>query len=322
MTNSAGISLLGDIGATNARFALLADGVLSAVKRIEVRRYPHFFDAIEVFLRKESATAVATRALFAVAGPVKGHRFSFTNCSWTIDSREMQDRFEFQAVRIINDFEATALSLPHLLDKDVLPLGGGHAVAGAPMVVLGPGSGLGVAGLVGDGPRRIAVPSEGGHVTLAAASRREDAVLDQLRRRFGHVSAERALSGPGLENLYRAIAALDGIDVPMREASEITNAALNGTCPTSSAALDMFCAMLGGFAGNAALTYGARGGIYIAGGIAPRIIDYLAVSEFRARFAQKGRFQTYLEAIPTQVIVHSEASFLGLVSLASSSWDP
>jgi glucokinase len=136
MTTSAGISLLGDIGATNARFALLADGVLSAVRRVEVRHYPHFFDAIEVFLKEESLAAVATRALFAVAGPVKGDRFKFTNCSWTIDSQEMQSRFDFQAVRIINDFEATALSLPHLLAKDVLPLGGGHAVAGAPMVVL------------------------------------------------------------------------------------------------------------------------------------------------------------------------------------------
>jgi glucokinase len=124
-----------------------------------------------------------------------------------------------------------------------------------------------------------------------------------------------------LQNLYHAIAALDGVDVPLREASEITNAALDGTCPTSSAALDMFCAMLGGFAGNAALTYGARGGIYIAGGIAPRIPDYLASSEFRSRVAQKGRFQAYLEAIPTQVIVHSKASFLGLMSLASNGWD-
>jgi len=161
--------------------------------------------------------------------------------------------------------------------------------------------------------------SEGGHATLSANSHREDAVLDQLRQRFGHVSAERALSGPGLENLYRAIAALDGIDAPLRNAAEITDAALKGTCPTSRASLDMFCAMLGGFAGNVALTYGARGGVYIAGGIAPRILDYLAGSEFRRRFEQKGRFRAYLEAIPSQVIVNSAATFLGLRSLAASS---
>jgi glucokinase len=149
---------------------------------------------------------------------------------------------------------------------------------------------------------------------LAATSRREDVILDQLRHRFGHVSAERVLSGPGLENLYGAIAAVDEIDVPLRSASEITNAALQGICRTSRASLNMFCAMLGGFAGNVALTYGARGGVYIAGGIAPRILDYLINSEFRRRFEQKGRFCTYLEAIPSQVIIHPAATFLGLMS--------
>ena len=185
------------------------------------------------------------------------------------------------------------------------------------MGVLGPGSGLGVAGLVADGPRRIVVASEGGHTTLPANSPREDAVIDHLRQRFGHVSAERALSGPGLENLYRAIATLDGIDAPLRNAAEITTAALQGICPTSRATLDMFCAMLGGFAGNVALTYDARGGVYIAGGIAPRILEYLAGSEFRRRFEQKGRFHAYLENIPSLVIVHSAATFLGLMALAA-----
>jgi glucokinase len=164
----------------------------------------------------------------------------------------------------------------------------------------------------------MVVASEGGHATLPATSVREDAVLDHLRKRFGHVSAERVLSGPGVENLYQSIAALDGIDAPMRNAAEITDAALQGTCPTSRASLDMFCAMLGGFAGNVALTYGARGGVYIAGGIAPRILDYLAKSEFRRRFEQKGRLHSYLEAIPSQVIVHPAATFLGLTSLATS----
>jgi glucokinase len=311
------IALLGDIGATNARFALLADGVLGPVEWIEVARYSQFAEAIGDFLQSQLRERPVTNALFAVAGPVEGDRCSFTNCSWTIDRREMQDRFEFQTVRIVNDFEATALSLPLLMDQDLRSLGGGRAVSGAPMVVLGPGSGLGVAGLVGHGRQRIVVPSEGGHATLSAVSRREDAVLDHLRERFGHVSAERVLSGQGLENLYRAIAALDEIDAPLRNASEITNAALQRACPTSRTTLDMFCAMLGGFAGNVALTYGARGGVYIAGGIAPRILDYLAGSEFRPRFEQKGRFRTYLEAIPSQVIVHSGATFLGLMSLSA-----
>jgi glucokinase len=319
---SASAMLLGDIGATNARFALLADGLLGPVKWIAVAHYPQFADAIEDFLQEQFRERLIENALFAVAGPVEGERCNFINCSWTIDGREMRTRFKFQTVQIINDFQAIALSLPHLMEQDVRSLGGGRAVSGAPMVVLGPGSGLGVAGLVGDGARRIVVASEGGHATLPATSVREDAVLDHLRKRFGHVSAERVLSGPGIENLYRAIAALDGIDVPSRNAAEITNGALQGTCPTSRAALDMFCAMLGGFAGNVALTYGARGGVYIAGGIAPRILDYLAASEFRRRFEQKGRFRDYLEAIPSQVIVHSAATFLGLMSLAAPKLDP
>jgi glucokinase len=318
MTSSSEIALCGDIGATNARLAILADGVLGSVQWIEVARYAKLVDAVNDFLQARRLEERATRALFAVAGPVEGERCSFTNCSWTVDAREMRDRFEFQAVRIINDFEATALSLPYLGEIDISSLGGGHAVAGAPMAVLGPGSGLGVAGLVGDGRRRIVVASEGGHATLAATSRREDAVLDQLRHRFGHVSAERVLSGPGLENLYHAIAAVDELDVPLRGASEITQAALQGACPASRAALDMFCAMLGGFAGNVALTYGARGGIYIGGGIAPRILGHLAVSEFRSRFVQKGRFRSYLEAIPSQVIVHPAATFLGLMALSGT----
>jgi glucokinase len=310
--------LLGDIGATNARFALMTDGLLGPVKWIAVARYPQFADAIEDLLQEQFCERLVGNAVFAVAGPVEGERCNLTNCSWTIDGREMRDRFKLQTVRIINDFEATALSLPHLMEGDVRSLGGGRAVSGAPMVVLGPGSGLGVAGLVGDGARRIVIASEGGHATLAATSRREDVILDQLRQRFGHVSAERVLSGPGLENLYRAIAAVDQIDVPLRSASEITQAGLQGGCSASRAALDMFCEMLGGFAGNVALTYGARGGVYIAGGIAPRILDHLAVTEFRSRFVQKGRFQAYLEAIPSQVIVHPAATFLGLMSLSDT----
>jgi glucokinase len=311
------ITLLGDIGATNARFAMLTAGALGPVKWIEVARYSQFADAIEDFLQSQFFPSPVSGALLAVAGPVEGQRSYFTNSSWTIDGCEIRDRFEFRAVRLVNDFEATALSLPHLMEHDVRTLGGGQAVLGAPRVVLGPGSGLGVAALVGDGARQVAIASEGGHATFPAASAREDAILVYLRKRFGHVSAERVLSGPGIENLYYAIATLDGIDVISRNAADITNAALQGTCPTSRAALDMFCAMLGRFAGNVALTYGARGGVYIAGGIAPRILDYLAASEFRRCFEQKGRFRDYLEAIPSQVIVHSAATFLGLMSLAA-----
>ena len=157
---------------------------------------------------------------------------------------------------------------------------------------------------------------------MAAASHREDAIMDYLRRQFGHVSAERVVSGGGLENLYRAVVALDGIDAPKRSAAEITTAALDGSCSTARTALELFCAMLGTIVGNVALMFAARGGVYIAGGIVPRITEFMARSEFRARFEQKGRFRTYLEAIPSSVIIHPAAAFMGLIAVANRASDP
>ena len=160
------------------------------------------------------------------------------------------------------------------------------------------------------------IPTEGGHATLPGATPREDAVIAHLRHKFGHVSAERALSGPGLENLHAAIAAIDGIVVSGKTAPEIVRQALDRSCPVSVAAVDMFCAMLGTVAGDLALMFRARGGVSIAGGIAPRIVDLLARSEFLARFRAKGRFEPYLESVPIAVIINSDAAFLGLKSLA------
>jgi glucokinase len=285
--------LLSDIGATNARFAIMAGDVLGPIAWYEVAQYPAFVDALCAFLELHRGTTVSA-ALLAVAGPVENGRSTLTNSSWTIDSGDLQERFELETVQVLNDFEATALSLPQLAAADVYQLGGGSAVFGAPMAVLGPGSGLGVAGLVPGSPPRVVV-SEGGHVTVATTSRRE--------------------------NLYEAITSVESVKVPARNAAEITEAALKGACPIAQSALDTFCGMLGTFAGNVALTFAARGGVFIAGGIAPRIADYLARSEFRSRFESKGRFHPYLAAIPSCVIMHEAATFLGLQSLARHQWD-
>jgi glucokinase len=169
--------------------------------------------------------------------------------------------------------------------------------------------------------RTIPIATEAGHATLTSASRREDAIIEHLRQRFGHVSVERTISGPGLENLYQAIAAVDGVRVPARSPNDITDAAIRGDCATSRASLEMFCAMLGGVAGNLALSFRARGGIYIAGGIAPRITDFIARSEFRARFEAKGRFRGFLEGIPTYVIMHPYPTFVGLKALSETMLD-
>lgn len=304
--------LLGDIGATNARFARLMDGVVGAVDTITVADHPRFTEAVEAFLGRQSGRT-PKGAVLAVAGPVAVGRAALTNCPWVIDAAELCSTLGFARVRVLNDFEATAFALPHLTTADLHPLGGGKASPDAPMAVLGPGTGLGVACFVP--PDRV-IATEGGHVTLPATSAREDAVIDHLRRQFGHVSAERTVSGMGLENLCRAIAAIDGLDVLECNAADITKNALDGTCPASRAALDMFCAMLGTVAGNVALTFGAQGGVYIAGGIAPRIVHHLERSDFRARFEAKGRFKNYLERIPVNVIMHPNAPFIGLKALA------
>jgi glucokinase len=308
--------LLGDIGATNVRFALLSNGVLGPIKCFTVADFPRFTDAVNAFLDCQSRQVSVCEALLAVAGPVDKDRCVLTNSVWTIEALEVGAAFSFAKVHILNDFEATALALPLLTAADLYQVGGGEAVLGAPMAVLGPGTGLGVACFVPGSQSPIVIASEGGHATMAATSEREDAIIDYLRRQFGHVSAERVVSGSGLENLYRAVITIDGVEAAERNAAEITNAALDGTCPVARTALDLFCAMLGTIAGNVALMFGARGGVFIAGGIAPRLTDYIARSEFRARFEHKGRFRQYLASIPSSIIVHPAATFMGLRSIA------
>jgi glucokinase len=289
---------------------------LGPTASVAVEDYPRFDQAVTAFLSRTGAHTPVSGAVLAVAVAVQKNRASITNSSWVIDAAELQNTFRLEYVRIINDFEAIAWSLPRLAAADLFPIGGGERAAEAPSVVLGPGTGLGLACFLSQANESIVLSTEGGHVTLPGTSRREDAVIAHLRDRFEHVSAERAVSGPGLINLYEALGALDGATVPVLSGVEITNAALDGSSILSREALDMFCAMLGTIAGNAALTFGARGGVYIGGGIAPRITGYLAHSQFRTRFEAKGRFRPYVAAISSSVIVHPEPAFIGLRSLA------
>jgi glucokinase len=284
-----------------------------------VADYAGIEKAIAAFLARNATQSAIAGAVLGVAGPIEHERSLIINSGWTIDAAALRAQFGFAHARLLNDFEAVAYALPHLAAADVRRIGGGQAIVGAPMVVLGPGTGLGVAALISHAGSTVAIATEGGHADLPGTSAHEDAVIAHLRERFGHVSAERALSGPGLENLYQAIASLDGVNVDAHTAAQIARAGLDGSSPVCRAALDMFCAMLGTVAGNLALTYGAHGGVFIAGGIAPRMVDFLERSAFRARFAAKGRFRRYLEAIPTSIIVSPDAGFLGLKAIAERS---
>lgn len=309
-------TILGDIGGTNVRFAVLTDGELGPIERMAVHDYAHFADALAAFLARQTDKAAIRGAVFGAAGVVDGDRCALTNNPWVVDAAELRVRFGLTRVHIVNDFEALAWSLPHLTSDDVTKIGGGAPLVEAPMLVLGPGTGLGVAVHVPRENGAWVLHSEGGHATLPSGSQREDAIIDKLRHQFGHVSAERVLSGPGLENLYRVIGSIDASSAPERGATAITQAALEGTCATSRAVLDTFCAMLGDVAGNFALSFGAQGGVFIAGGIVPHIGDYFTRSQFRTRFDAKGRMRRYVETIPVYLILHADPAFIGLRFLA------
>ena len=308
--------LLADIGGTNARFALLADGTVRALAHVAVEDYRSFGEALGAYLGEQPETGSMRAAILAVPGSPQNGRFELTNNPWVIDTAELRATYGFSAVRLLNDFEAVAWSLPHLSADKLRQIGGRQPVKGAPLAAIGPGTGLGMAAYIPHDHGHLVLSSEGGHATMAGGSSREDAVIAYLRRRFGHVSAERVLSGAGLENLHEALGALDGIAVPRRRAAEITREGVEGTCSTSRAALDMFCAMLGTVAGDLALTLAARGGVYIAGGILPHLPDYLASSPFRARFEDKGRLRRYLEPVPVYLVLDPDVAFVGLRNLA------
>jgi len=306
--------LLADVGGTNVRFAVLRGTGIGPVAHLEVADHAHFADAMAAYLASE--TKAVRAAVLAVAGVVSAERCALTNNDWIVDAAELRARFGLMDVHLVNDFEAIAWALPHLGPADVRQIGGTRPLAGAPMAVLGPGTGLGVAACVPHASGDFIVHSEGGHATAPAGNAREAAVIATLRGEFGHVSIERLLSGPGLENVYRALAAIDNTHPPARCAADIVKAARAATCPTSRAALDMFCALLGDVAGNLALTFGAKGGVYIAGGVIGHLGDELERSAFRARFEAKGRMQGYVAPIPVYLIVHSDPAFVGLRALA------
>jgi glucokinase len=207
------------------------------------------------------------------------------------------------------------MALPYLAPGDRTQVGRGTAVAGRPIGILGPGTGLGVSGLIPSDGGWIALSGEGGHATLPATSPDEARVIDCLRARHGHVSAERVLSGQGLVDLRAALAEIEGIAAPAMKPSDVTAAALDGTEALARRTVELFCGMLGTIAGNLALTLGAHGGVYIAGGIVPRLGALFETSPFRARFEDKGRFREYLGTIPTYVVTHKALAMVGLANL-------
>jgi glucokinase len=304
--------LLADIGGTKARFAVFRDSRLGPVETLATRDYPNANDALRVFFGRHHNDDI-DRAVIAAAGPVKDGRCNLTNASWVLDSSQIAQDLGLRMVKVVNDLEALAAAVPRFVSADVAAIGGGQEVASEPVAVIAPGTGLGMACFVPGSERVIA--SEGGHATLASTTDDEAAVIQFLHRRYSHVSAERVLSGGGLVNLHDALASPQTVP-PIASSEEIVRSAMEGHSETARRALDMFCAFLGSVAGSVALTFGARGGVLIAGGIAPRIVEYLRRSPFRDRFEGKGRMRSYLAHIPTRIVIRPEPTFLGLAALA------
>jgi glucokinase len=306
------VRLVADIGATNARFGLvLADGTALHSSTFSGAEFPTIADAIRAYLARIGSHPVPRVGCLAIAGPANSDEIRMTNRPWNFSVAALRDELGFERLEVINDFTAVALALPHLMPADRMTVGGGMPVVGRPIAVLGPGSGLGVSGLIPAGAVWLPLHGEGGHVTMAPATDRESAVLDLMRRRISQVSAERCLSGPGLVNLYTSLATLDGVSVEPYSAAQITDQAIANQDRLCQEATAIFCAMLGTIAGDLALTLGAQGGVYIAGGIVPRLGARFAESGFRTRFEAKGRLSPYLAAIPTYVVTHPLPAFLG-----------
>jgi glucokinase len=309
-----GAHLLADIGGTNARFALLVEGAIQDMRILDGSAYPTLADAARAYLAQSSHTPTA--AAIAIAAPITGDGVHMTNHTWRFSVKELRHDLHLDRLIVLNDFTALAMSLRSLPRAELTQYGGGNPSSTAPIALIGPGTGLGVSGLVAHiiKSQEIWLPlqGEGGHATLPACTKRESAVLEILRNQFTHVSAERVISGPGLVNLYNALCSVDGVVARNLLPSDVTEHALVKSDAQCVESLQLFCAFLGTMAGNLALTLGAFGGVYIGGGIVPRLGDYFLHSAFRARFEDKGRYKDYLAPIPTYVIKSATPAFYGL----------
>ena len=319
-----GPRLLADVGGTNARFALeLAPGSIGHINVLACADYPTLAAALQAYLALPDVAALVAAAgkgirhgAIAIANPVTGDFVRMTNHHWEFSIEALRVECGFDVLVVVNDFTALASSLPFLSDEQKRQVGGGTAQAGAPLGLIGAGTGLGVSGLI---PAKnggwTALLSEGGHVSFSPVNETEIAILQYALTEFEHVSAERLMSGVGIELIYRALCSHRGVAVEDIAVPEIVRRALDGACALCDEVVESFCCMLGTVAGNLGVTLGAQGGIYIGGGIVPRLGARFDRSGFRARFEAKGRFGPYLARIPTFVITAEYPAFVGVSAI-------
>jgi len=313
--------LLADIGGTYARFTIeTAPGVFEHTDSLRCADHVDFHDAVSTFLSglPEGRVARIEHAAIAIANPVEGDQVRMTNYHWRFSIEQMRQRLALESLVVVNDFTALAMALPRLAPTQRRQVGSGtpreHSVIG----LLGAGSGLGVSGLIPAADGWVALGTEGGHTSFSPRDEREITILRYGMRQYPHLSHERLLSGPGIELIHRALRDRAGLAPEALTAPEITRRALNGSDPVCAETLEAFCAMLGTAAANLAVTFGAMSGVYIGGGIVPRLGSYFDRSPFRARFEDKGRFTDYVRGIPTYVITAEHATFTGASAILAA----
>lgn len=316
MTAAEPLALIGDVGGTNCRLALTAarpgaHPAISDVRTYPTDDYPTFEEAVAAYLRDEDGVAVGA-AVIAVAGPVTDGVVQMTNHPWRISEQALAAALGGARCRVINDFEALAHALPALTSADVEPMGAPRAPATpGTMAVMGAGTGFGTAALVRDGAGQAVLVGEGGHSAFAPADDLEVEIWRRLTHDYGgYVQVEHLLSGPGLLNIHRALSDIEGRALVFQTPDAITHAAHAGDAAALAVA-DLFAKVFGAAAGNIALVYGARGGVFLAGGVSQRLLSHRNAAAFRARFEAKGAFSDYLAAIPTQLITHPQPGLLG-----------
>jgi len=322
------VNLIADIGGTNIRIAQAISCEVSNDKDIEIsnietyqcQQFSSLAEVLAHYIEGKALNSSVINACFAIACPVDNDLISMTNLPWQFSQKDLQQTLKLNTLNFINDYTAIAMAIPLLSDKQKVKIGGGSSIKGKPISVCGPGTGLGVANLI---PISISgneqwhcVSGEGGHIDFAPINDIEQQVKDFIHKMKMRVSYEQLLSGYGLEQVYQALLFINEAKETSSfkdklSAKEITNKARAGTCATCEQTLTLFCNVLGSFAGDLALIMNSQGGVYIAGGIVPRFIDYLKGSDFRIRFETKGRLSSITEQAPTYVITEEQPGLLG-----------
>lgn len=299
-----------DVGGTNIRLAREVDGKLVGIKKYLCNDYDTIADAIKAYMA-DFPDLTFQAGCIGIACPVNNDLIIMTNHHWRFSVKELQADLGLEWLHVINDYTSVSMSLPVLDDTQKVQIGHGEVKPNQNIAVFGPGTGLGVGHLVPIAEGWQCLDGEGGHVDLPIYNKEDLIVWEFLREKYGYASAEEALSGRGITQIYQALAEHKNLEVKYTEPADITANAINGSCQLCVATLERFCALMGTFAGNLALNVGAHGGVYIAGGIAQRFVEFLKSSEFRARFEAKGRFQQYVADIPTFVVTEPDHGLIG-----------